>query len=67
MPSNPGTCEATILIAKPVMKPLMAGARMNSTIHPSRSSPIPSTMKLQRKAMFVSLKKAARPAFGTGT
>ena len=67
MPSNPGTCEATILIAEPVMKPLIAGARMNLTIHPSRRRPIPSTMKSQRKVMVVSLKKAARPAFGTGT
>ena len=33
------------MIAEPVMKPLTAGAGMNSTIHPSRKRPIPRTVK----------------------
>lgn len=32
-------------MAEPVMKPLTAGAGMNSTIQPSRRSPMPRTMK----------------------
>lgn len=39
------TWLTTIVMAEPVMKPLMAGAGINSTSHPIRRSPMPRTTK----------------------
>lgn len=55
MPINPGTWPAAMLIAEPVMKPLTAGAGMNSTSHPMRKRPIPRTMNPVMKAKTVAI------------
>lgn len=39
MPIIVGTCPTAMLMADPVMKALMAGRVMNSTIQPSRARP----------------------------
>lgn len=58
MPINPGTWPETMLMAEPVMKPLTAGAGMNSTSQPILKSPIARTMKPQMKASVVAMSDA---------
>lgn len=55
IPIKPGNCPAAILMAEPVMKPLTAGMGMNSTSHPIRRRPMPSTMKPQMNASAVAI------------
>ena len=52
---SPGTCPAAILMAEPVIKPLIAGAGINSTIQPILRRPIPSTMKPHMKETAVAM------------
>lgn len=44
-----------MLMADPVIKPLTAGAGMNSTSHPNLSRPMPSTMKPQMNDRVVAI------------
>jgi hypothetical protein len=44
MPMRPGICVLAIVKAEPVMKPLTAGAGMNSTSHPSLKRPKPKVI-----------------------
>jgi hypothetical protein len=54
-PSSEGSWPATILIALPVMKPLTAGAGMNSTTQPILSMPTAKVMKPQMNPRVVAI------------
>jgi hypothetical protein len=56
IPRRAGTWSAMMLIADPVMKPLTAGAGINSTIQPIRRMPMARTMNPHRNATFVAIK-----------
>ena len=55
MPMRPGTWPTAMLMAEPVMKPLTAGAGMNSTSQPIRRRPTPRTMQPVKKANNVAI------------
>ena len=54
-PRRPGTWPDTMLSADPVMKPLTAGAGMNSTSHPKRNRPMARTINPQMNATVVAI------------
>jgi hypothetical protein len=55
IPMRPGTWPTTMLRAEPVMKPLIAGKGINSTIQPRRRRPTPRTIKPVKKAKTVAI------------
>lgn len=55
MPINPGSWLVMMVMAEPVMKPLMAGAGMNSTSQPILKSPIARTIIPQVNASVVAM------------
>jgi DNA-directed RNA polymerase subunit L len=55
IPSRAGIWTAMMLIADPVMKPLTAGAGINSTIQPIRRRPMARMMNPDRNARFVAI------------
>jgi hypothetical protein len=54
-PNNPGICVVTIVMADPVMKPLMAGIGMKSTIQAMRRSPMTRTMNPEVKPAVIAI------------